>query len=70
MGLDIRIPIGLMFTIVGLILVAFGAATNHSAIYGRSLGINVNLGWGGVMLGFGVFMLVLAYFARRRSGGK
>jgi hypothetical protein len=30
----------------------------------------VNLGWGGVMLGFGVFMLVLAYFARRRSGGK
>jgi hypothetical protein len=70
MGLDIRVPIGLMFTIIGLILVLFGAATSHSAIYSRSLGINVNLGWGGVMLGFGLFMLLVAFLARRRAGGK
>jgi hypothetical protein len=58
MGLDIRLPIGLMFTIVGLLLAGFGLLGDKS-IYQRSLGINVNLWWGLVMLAFGVFMLAL-----------
>jgi hypothetical protein len=58
MGLDIRLPIGLMFTLFGLLLVVYGAVSDK-AIYQRSLGLNVNLGWGVVLLIFGVVMLVL-----------
>jgi hypothetical protein len=58
MGLDIRLPIGLMFTLFGLLLVVYGFFSDK-AIYQRSLGLNVNLGWGVVLLIFGVVMLVL-----------
>ncbi len=58
MGLDIRLPIGLMFAIVGLLLVGFGLL-GDKAIYQRALGINVNLWWGLVMLLFGIVMLLL-----------
>jgi hypothetical protein len=58
MGIDVRIPIGLLFTLVGLILAIFGAVSDR-AIYQRSLGINVNLGWGLVLLVFGIVMLLL-----------
>ena len=58
MGPDIRLPIGLMFTLFGLLLVVYGLASDK-AIYQRSLGINVNLGWGVVLLVFGVVMLLL-----------
>ena len=58
MGLDIRLPIGLMFTLFGLLLVVYGVISDKS-IYQRSLGLNVNLGWGVVLLIFGVVMLVL-----------
>ena len=44
MGLDIRIPIGLMFTIFGVLLAGYGAATNGNAMYQQhSLGLNMNL---------------------------
>ena len=55
MGLDIRWPIGLMFTLIGVLLVITGAATGADA---RSLGININLWWGIVLLVFGVAMLL------------
>jgi hypothetical protein len=58
MGLDIRLPIGLMFTVFGVLLVVYGAISDK-AIYHRSLGINVNLEWGIVLLIFGVVMLLL-----------
>ena len=59
MGLDIRWPIGLMFTLLGVMLVAFGFATGSNAeLYKRSLDINVNLYWGVLLLVFGLFMLV------------
>jgi hypothetical protein len=64
MGLDIRQPIGLLFSIFGALLVAFGIFSNP-AIYERSLGINVNLGWGVVMLAFGGTMLWLGRRKRR-----
>jgi hypothetical protein len=59
MGLDIRLPIGLLFSIFGLLLMVFGALSDK-AIYERSLGININLEWGVVMLVFGLIMLFLA----------
>jgi hypothetical protein len=63
MGLDIRLPIGLMFSILGLLLAGFGFFGDQS-IYRRSLGINMNLWWGIVMLAFGLIMLVMS---RRRA---
>ena len=60
MGLDIRWPIGLMFTLLGVMLVAYGFATGSNAeLYKRSLDINVNLYWGVLLLVFGLFMLVI-----------
>ena len=61
MGLDIRWPIGLMFSLIGAMLVIYGVATGGADIYQRSLGINVNLCWGSLLLIFGATMLVLAW---------
>lgn len=58
--LDVRIPIGGMFTIFGLVLIGYGLLSDP-AIYERSLGINVNLWWGLVLLVFGLVMLWLAF---------
>ncbi|MFZ0478048.1 MAG: hypothetical protein WAL71_02775 [Terriglobales bacterium] len=58
MGLDIRLPIGLLFSVVGALLVGYGALSNK-AIYERSLGFNINLAWGVVVLLFGATMLIL-----------
>jgi multisubunit Na+/H+ antiporter MnhG subunit len=58
MGLDIRLPIGFMFVFVGLLLTGYGIF-GPSEIYNRSLGINVNLGWGIVLLVFGLLMMFL-----------
>jgi multisubunit Na+/H+ antiporter MnhG subunit len=65
MGLDIRTPIGLMFGIFGLLLTGYGLVTRGSDIYQRSLGYNINLEWGLVLLVFGVVML---YFGRKGAG--
>ncbi len=65
MGLDIRWPIGLMFSIVGLLLAGYGLCTGGE-VYKCSLDINVDLIWGIVLLIFGGIMLALA----RRAAGK
>jgi hypothetical protein len=65
MSLDLRIPMGLMFTFTGLILTVFGLRTNgDEALYAKSLGINANLWWGLVLLVFGLAMFLLG---RRRQ---
>ena len=68
MGLDIRWPIGIMFSLVGLLLVIFGAATNSDpAMYSQtSLGMNINLYWGAGLLVFGVAMLLGAISGRNK----
>jgi uncharacterized membrane protein len=61
MGLDIKLPIGLMFAIIGLLLTIYGFFTASNAeMYNRSLHVNINLWIGCTMLVFGVIMLVLA----------
>jgi hypothetical protein len=58
MGLDIKVPIGLMFTILGLLLTIFGLATaSNTEMYQRSLDININLWTGLAMLVIGIVML-------------
>ena len=62
MGLDIRWPIGLMFSLIGALLVICGLVTGSDAeMYKRSLDININLYWGLLLLVFGVSMLTLAW---------
>jgi len=60
MKLDLRIPMGMLFTFIGTILAAFGLATrDHPDLYAKSLGIDMNLWSGFVLLAFGVTMLTL-----------
>ncbi len=66
MALDLRIPIGLLFGVLGVLLLIYGAATGPD-LYRQSLGINVNAWWGLVMLVFGAVMLALAWRAGRRK---
>lgn len=58
MNLDIRIPIGAMFSLIGILLAIYGLMTNGELMYAKSLGMNMNLYWGGAMLVFGVIMLI------------
>lgn len=67
MGLDIRLPIGLLFTLVGAILVVAGFAYGDSETLKRSLEINVNLWWGLGLILFGGLML---FFSLRASARK
>ncbi|MGD0388201.1 MAG: hypothetical protein ABSC42_04520 [Tepidisphaeraceae bacterium] len=70
-GIDIRVPIGLMFLIVGAIITAYGAVTNGNDMYAaHSLGINVNLWWGLCLVLFSVVMLALAWNASNKHKSK
>lgn len=66
MGMDIRMPMGLMFAIMGTILTVFGLISDPAIYKAHSLGININLIWGLVNLGFGLLMLLLAWLARAK----
>jgi hypothetical protein len=58
--LDIKIPIGLMFSVFGVVLLVYGFFTrNDTELYQKSLSHNINLWMGGLMLLFGVVMLAL-----------
>jgi hypothetical protein len=65
--LDIRIPIGLMFSVLGAILAVFGRFCAPHIYEGHSFGKNVNLASGCVLLAFGIFMLILAYVGSQRA---
>jgi hypothetical protein len=69
-GLDIRLPIGGLFVVLGLLLAGYGVATNGDAErYARSMAVNINLWWGLVMLVFGALLLLLARRSSRRKAG-
>jgi hypothetical protein len=58
--LDIKIPIGLMFFVFGVIITVYGFLTRNDAeLYQKSFSHNVNLWMGGLMLIFGAVMLLL-----------
>ena len=59
---DIRIPIGLMFTIIGVIISIMGLVTiSDTEMYQKSLGVNVNIYMGALVLLFGLMMLFFAF---------
>ena len=62
MGLDIRWPIGGLFSLIGLMMLGYGLVTNGNVeMYQRSLGKNINIGWGAVLVVFGFWMLIMAW---------
>lgn len=68
MGLDIKIPIGLMFTLLGLILAILGIVTaGNTEMYEQSLGFNINLFTGIIMLVFGGFMLFTSRLFKKKN---
>lgn len=66
MNFDLRLPIGMMFSLYGALLVIYGFISDK-AIYDRSLGININLIWGLVMLVFGAVMLFLSLRGKKNG---
>jgi len=67
MKLDLRIPLGWMFTLCGLLLTFLGYSTSgKTELYGRSLGINMNLWWGLALVIFGLSMFLLSHRAQKR----
>lgn len=64
MNLDLRLPVGLMFSIFGVILIIVGLV-GGPALVQQSLGVNINLWWGLIMLAFGGTMLGMS----RRTRG-
>jgi hypothetical protein len=68
MNFDLRLPIGIMFSVFGVIITGYGLMTSGSPIYtDHSLGMNINLGWGLVLLVFGGAMLIFALKGRKPS---
>ena len=63
MGLDIRFPIGMMFTLIGLLLAVTGILSPQKV----SLGININMIWGAALLLFGILMWGSALRASRKK---
>ena len=66
-ALDIRLPIGALFSILGGILTVYGLATGNTPSRGGTLPVNVNLWWGLVMLAFGLGLLLSATFYGKQS---
>ena len=66
MNFDVRVPIGLMFSVFGVMLVLFGLVSDE-AIYQRSGGVNVNLWWGLVLVVFGAAMLWMSWRGRAKG---
>ena len=66
MRLDIRFPIGGLFTVLGVLVAGYVIATRGDpALYERSLSVNINLAWGIVLLVFGLAMLGIAWYRLR-----
>jgi hypothetical protein len=66
MGIDIRLPVGILFILIGAILAGFGLASDR-ARYQQSLGLNINLYWGAALFVFGVVMLWLGRRGAQRQ---
>jgi len=62
MNFDLRLPIGMMFGLYGILLTAYGLVGKPDVK--RSLDINIDLFWGLVLLVFGLLMLAMALMAK------
>ncbi|MCC6929882.1 MAG: hypothetical protein IT359_12950 [Gemmatimonadaceae bacterium] len=68
-SLDLRYPIGELFTVLGVLLAGFGLATRgNTNLYAPAGNLNINLLWGVVMLVFGLLFVALAWWSGRTGG--
>lgn len=65
MGLDIRLPIGLMFSFIGALLTFYGIFQRSAVSHAGGQDININLIWGIVLLIFGILMLLGAITGKK-----
>ena len=70
MQLDVRLPIGLMFVLFGVILAIFGVVSDPAIYEQHSLGVNINLYWGVVQAAFGALMLFLTWRGKRKAAAQ
>jgi len=69
MGLDIRIPLGLIFLITGGMMSIYGFITRgNAAIYEKAMGVNLNLTWGLIMFAFGLIMFIVGRRKKWQDG--
>ena len=72
MSFDVRLPIGLLFLAIGVLVAATGLFGDRAVFEAHSPGVNIDLAWGAVMAAFGAVMLGLVALARRggSTGGE
>ena len=70
MGLDIRLPIGLMFAFIGALLTFYGGYSKTNVSHAGGVDININLIWGIVLLIFGALMLLGALAGKKNPPPK
>ena len=67
MSFDIRLPIGLLFLAIGLLLAGLGLTGDPAQLKTLAIGVNIDLVWGAVLSVFGLVMLALTRFGRRAT---
>jgi hypothetical protein len=63
--LDLKLPIGWLLSAYGVLLGVYGLATKKD-MYQKSLGLNLNLVWGVLMIAIGGAFLLTAYLKRKK----
>lgn len=64
---DVRLPIGLLFLAIGVLVAAVGLTGDPKVFEAHSAGLNIDVVWGLVMAGFGGVMLLLAFIHRKHT---
>jgi hypothetical protein len=65
--LDLKLPIGWLLSAYGVLLGIYGLVTKKE-MYAKSLGFNLNLVWGILMLAIGAGFLLAAFLKKDRAG--
>jgi hypothetical protein len=66
--LDLKLPIGWLLSAYGILLVVYGLVTKKE-MYEKSLGLNLNIVWGILMLVIGGFFLFTAFIKKKNGVG-
>ena len=64
---DVRLPIGLLFLAIGILVTAAGLTGDPKVFEAHSPGVNIDVVWGLVMAAFGALMLLLAALHRGKT---
>ncbi len=65
MGIDIKLPIGIFFSILGFVVMLSGILKKGEVL--EKLGFNFNLYWGIFIFIFGVIMVTLHFMFKRKN---